>query len=328
MLISLGVEIGCAAFLGAFSLGANPGFPPIFVVAAVLGGARAFLSPASNAVLPLLVPRGKLPRAVSLNQLGDQAGWLIGPWLGGALCAFSPAASYASAAGLYAAAAVAILLVRTNTRPERRSGSQLDHIREGLIYVWTNKIVLGAISLDLFAVLIGGVTALLPAFASDVLNVRAQGFGVLRTAPAIGAAAMALALSRWPLSRRAGRWMFTGVAVFGLAILVFAISRSIWLSIAALAILGASDMISVYIRQTLIQIATPDHMRGRVSAVAGIFISGSAELGEFETGFAARLLGPVAAAIFGGIGTLVITGAWYRLFPSLRNADRLDGSSS
>jgi hypothetical protein len=249
---------------------------------------------------------------------------MIGPWIGGALCAVSTSVAYGGAAALYGIAVICLLSIRTNTRPERQPGSRLEQIREGIAYVWNNKIVLGAISLDLFAVLLGGATALLPVFASDILHVGAHGFGVLRSGPAIGAAAMSLALSRRPLRRRAGRWMFVGVAAFGVSTLVFAVSRSLIVSVIALAALGAADMISVYVRRTLVQIVTPDAMRGRVSAVSGLFIGASAELGDFETGVVARLLGPVGAAVVGGIGSLVITAGWSRMFPSLRKADRLD----
>ena len=190
--------------------------------------------------------------------------------------------------------------------------------------MWGNRIVLGAISLDLFAVLLGGATALLPAFATDVLEVGPAGFGLLRSGPALGAAAMALFLARHPLRRHAGPRMFWAVAAFGVATLVFAIYSNIWVSLVALAALGAADMISVYVRQTLIQIVTPDHMRGRVSSVSSVFISGSNELGEFESGVAARLLGPVGAAVFGGLGTIVVTALWAWQFPELRKADRLD----
>jgi MFS family permease len=325
MLTCTGVEIACVLALAALSLHPMPSLVPIFVIAALFGSSRAFLSPAGGAMGPMLVPREALPRAISRNSLGDQAGSVIGPWIGGALCAVSPVAAYGGSAVLYALAVSALLSMRANTRPERQPGSRLEQIREGIVYVWTNKIVLGAISLDLFAVLLGGTTALLPVFASDVLNVGARGFGVLRSGPAIGAVAMAFALSRWPLHRRAGRWMFAGVAVFGVATLVFAVSKSLIVSVIALVVLGAADMISVYVRQSLVQIVTPDAMRGRVSAVSGLFIGASAELGEFETGIVARLLGPVGAAIFGGVGSLVVTGAWSRMFPSLRKADRLDG---
>jgi hypothetical protein len=215
--------------------------------------------------------------------------------------------------------------MRAKTRPARQDGQSLEQIREGLAYVWTNKIVLGAIFLDLLVVLLGGATALLPVFARDVLKVGAHGFGLLRSGPAIGATAMACALSRWPPGRLAGHWMFASVAVFGLSTLVFAVSTSLMVSAIALAVSGAADMISVYVRQSLVQFATPDSMRGRVSAVTGLFIGASAELGEFETGVAARLLGPVGAAIFGGIGSLLVAIAGPRMFPSLRKADRLDG---
>ncbi|HKN74345.1 MAG TPA: MFS transporter [Candidatus Acidoferrum sp.] len=320
------IEIACVLVLAVLALQPNPILFPIFAVTAVFGASRAFLSPASGAMGPMLVPRDVLPRAISHNSLGDQAGSVIGPWIGGALCAFSPVVAYCGSAVLYFAAAIALVFIRANTRPERQPGSRLEQIREGIAYVSTNKIVLGAISLDLFAVLLGGATALLPVFASDVLNVGAHGFGLLRSGPAIGAAAMAFALGRWPLRRRAGHWMFAGVAAFGVATLVFAISKSLIVSVIALVALGAADMISVYVRQSLVQIVTPDHMRGRVSAVSGLFIGASAELGEFETGVAARLLGPVGAAIFGGIGSLVVTGVWSKMFPSLRKADRLDGT--
>jgi MFS family permease len=328
MLACTGVEIVCVVALALVAmhsrLSPSASLVPIFVIAGIFGASRAFLSPASGAMGPMLVPREMLPRAISWNSMGDQAGSVIGPWIGGALCAVSPMAAYSGSALLYMLAAGALLFMRANTCPERQPGSRLDQIREGIAYVWTNKIVLGATSLDLFAVLLGGATALLPVFARDVLSVGAHGFGILRSGPALGAVAMALALSRWPLHRRAGRWMFAGVAAFGILTLIFAVSKSLVVSVIALAAMGAADMISVYVRQSLVQIVTPDSMRGRVSAVSNLFIGASAELGEFETGVVARLLGPVGAAIFGGVGSLVVTGAWSRMFPSLRKADRLD----
>jgi MFS family permease len=325
LLVCNAVEIACVLALAILSLRAHQSLTPVFVIACAFGASRAFLSPASAALGPMLVPLEVLPRAISHNSLGDQAGSVFGPWIGGVLCAISPAIAFGGSAALYTLAAALLLLMRANTRPAVQRGSRLEQILEGLAYVWTNKIVLGAISLDLFAVLLGGATALLPMFASDVLRVGAHGFGVLRSGPAIGAAAMAFALSRWPLQRRAGRWMFGGVAAFGFATLLFALSKSLTLSLIALIALGAADMISVYVRLSLVQIVTPDRMRGRVSAVSGLFIGASADLGEFETGVVARVLGPVGAAIFGGVGSLVVTGAWAWMFPSLRNADRLDG---
>jgi MFS family permease len=196
-------------------------------------------------------------------------------------------------------------------------------MKEGLAYVWREKIVFGAISLDLFAVLLGGATALLPVFARDILHVGAQGFGVLRAGPAIGATVVAFWLAAHPIRRKAGAYMLGGVAVFGLATCVFAVSKDLWLSVTALAVLGGADMLSVYVRQTLIQLVTPDVMRGRVAAVSSVFIGASNELGEFESGLVARVLGPIGAALFGGIGSLAVTGLWAWRFPALRKADRL-----
>ena len=221
------------------------------------------------------------------------------------------------------AAIVAIMFVRAKTAQVRHTASRIALMMEGLAYVWRQKIVFGSISLDLVAVLLGGATALLPVFAKDILHVGAQGFGVLRASPAIGAAVVAAWLGTHPIRRQAGLKMFAGVALFGLATVIFALSRSMLLSIAALAILGAGDMISVFVRQSLVQIVTPDAMRGRVAAVSTLFIGASNELGEFESGVAARLLGPIGAALFGGIGALIATGVWAKLFTDLRKADRL-----
>jgi MFS family permease len=196
-------------------------------------------------------------------------------------------------------------------------------MKEGLAYVWNNKIVFGAISLDLAAVILGGATALLPVFARDVLHVEAWGFGILRAAPAVGASLVAVYLAANPIRRHAGLIMFLSVGLFGLGTLVFGLSNLLWVSVVALAVLGGADMISVFVRQTLIQLATPDHMRGRVATVSSLFIGASNELGEFESGVVARFLGPVGAAVFGGVGALAVTGLWAWLFPSLRKADRL-----
>ncbi|MCX8509571.1 MAG: MFS transporter [Rhodobacteraceae bacterium] len=326
VLASLAVETLCVCGLVAVSLEPVPQFPHIFAIAALFGAARAFLSPAGSALVPMLVPKADMPQAISLKSLSWQGAVIVGPWIGGLLCGISPAAAYGVTAVLYAAGIGIILTLRANTTPERQPGSPLTQIIEGLAYVWQNKIIFGAISLDLFAVLLGGVTALLPAFAADVLAVGPYGFGLLRSGPALGATGMAMLLTFRPLKRRAGHRMFWAVGAFGFATLVFALSRNMVLSILALAALGAADMVSVFVRQTLVQIVTPDHMRGRVASVSGLFISGSNELGEFESGVAARLLGPVGAAIFGGIGTMIVTGLWARWFPDLRRADRLDGA--
>lgn len=326
VMVSLAVETLCVIGLAFIALNPGTDFTPIFAIAAIFGAARAFLSPASTALVPMLVPKSDMPQAISLKSLSWQGAVIVGPWLGGLLCAVSAAVAFAVTALLYAAGLAVLMLMRANTTPHRQPGSPIALIREGLVYVWTNKIILGAMSLDLFAVLLGGATALLPAFAADVLHVGPSGFGLLRSGPAVGATLMALVLARWPLKRRAGSRMFWAVGVFGFATLVFALSKNMALSILALAVLGAADMVSVYVRQTLVQIVTPDHMRGRVSSVSGLFISGSNELGEFESGIAARFLGPVGAAVFGGIGTMIVTGTWARMFPALRRADRLDGA--
>ncbi len=249
-----------------------------------------------------------------------QTGMVLGPWLGGVLCAVSVPLSFAAAGALYIVAGLAVFSIRANTKPDHAGGARLTLIAEGLAYVWSNKVVFGAISLDLFAVLLGGVTALLPVFARDILHIGAEGFGLLRSAPAIGGGLMALALSMRPIHRDAGFWMLCAVAVYGAATVVFAVSNWVWVSMLALALLGAADSVSVFVRQSLVQILTPDPMRGRVSAVSSLFISASNELGEFESGVAARILGPIGAAIFGGVGSVVLTGLWAHMFPSLRRA--------
>lgn len=296
----------------------------ILCVAGAFGAARAFMAPAGTALGPMLVPRLLLPRAIAWNSLAFQTASIVGPAVGGLLLARSTTLAYATSLCLYATAALLVFLIRRNTQPVVQPGSRWALVKEGLAYVWNQKIVLGAISLDLFAVLLGGATALLPVFARDVLHVGEEGFGILRAGPAMGATVVALWLAANPIRSKAGLFMFTGVAVFGAATVVFGLSKSLWLSVAALAVLGGADMLSVYIRQTLVQLVTPDNMRGRVAAVSTLFIGASNELGEFESGVVARFLGPVGAAVFGGTGALLVTGLWAKLFPALRKADRLE----
>ncbi len=291
--------------------------------AVVFGASRAFMQPANTALGPTLVPRELLPRSIAWNSLAGQTAGIAGPALGGILVGVSPTLAFATSAGLYLVSMLATFAIRKNPPPVVQTASRVALIKEGLVYVWENKIVFGAISLDLFAVLLGGATALLPVFARDVLHVGASGFGILRSGPALGAAVVALTLASRPIRHRAGLTMFAGVAVFGVATIVFALSKSLWLSVAALAVLGGADMLSVFVRQTLVQLVTPDPMRGRVAAVSTLFVSASNELGEFESGVVARFLGPVGAAIFGGVGALIVTGVWAKLFPALRKADRL-----
>jgi len=323
----IGLQLLCSTALALLALSARPSFIAVFAVAGLFGVARAFTMPASASLGPMLVPREVLPRAVGWNSLSMQSGMVIGPWLGGVLCAVAVPVSYATAGGLYLMAATALLFIRANTRPNHSGGARLSLIAEGLAYVWSNKVVFGAISLDLFAVLLGGVTALLPVFARDILHIGADGFGLLRSAPAIGGGLMALALSLRPIHRDAGFWMLVAVAAYGVATVIFAVSTWVWVSMLALSVLGAADSVSVFVRQSLVQILTPDAMRGRVTAVSSLFISASNELGEFESGVAARILGPIGAAIFGGVGSVVLTGLWAHLFPSLRQA-HLSGHAS
>ncbi len=317
-------EIAAVAILVWASFYGRASVPLLLGVAVLFGASRAFFSPAMTALGPMLVPRELLPRAIAWNSLAWQSASIAGPALGGLLIAFSPGFAYGVTFALYIIAAVCLALIRKPSRPQAQSGSRLALVREGLVYVWENRVVFGAISLDLAAVILGGATALLPAFAKDVLHVGPQGFGLLRAGPAMGATVVGIYLAARPIRRRAGLIMFAGVAVFGAATVLFGVSKLVWLSVLALAILGGADMLSVFVRQTLVQLMTPDAMRGRVGAVSTLFISASNELGEFESGVAARFLGPVGAAIFGGVGALMVTGAWAVLFPALRKADRLE----
>jgi len=298
--------------------------PLMLLVAFLFGCARAFFAPANTALGPMLVPRELLPRAIAWNSLAWQTASIIGPAAAGLLVAISTTDAYFTTFALYAVSALGVALIRKSAQPQVSPGSRWQLMKEGLRYVWAQKIIFGAISLDLFAVLLGGVTSLLPSFARDILHIGAQGFGVLRSGPAIGATVVALLLAARPIRHRAGLFMLGGVAVYGLATCVFAQSRLLWLSVGALAVLGGADMLSVYVRQTLVQLVTPDPMRGRVAAVSSVFIGASNELGEFESGVAARFLGPIGAALFGGIGAIVVVCAWSGLFPALRKADRLE----
>ena len=323
-IVCMAVECASACLFAALAHSGSTSLWPLYLIAAAFGAARAFYSPAAAALGPTLVPRALLPRAIAMNSVSWQLAAVLGPAIGGLLVAGSATLAFAIAAVGFAAAFLLLFSFASPPQAGALGASRAEQIREGLIYLWTNKFVLGAISLDLVAVLLGGATALLPVFARDVLHAGSQGFGLLRAAPAIGGMALALILASRPIKRAAGIKMFLGVAGFGAATVVFALSRSLWLSVAALALLGACDMISVFIRHSLVQIATPDAMRGRVGAVSYLFIGASNELGEFESGVAARFLGPVGAALFGGIGSLLATGAWAGLFPDLRRADRLE----
>ena len=280
--------------------------------------------------MPFLVPPEKLPRAIALGSSVFQVGVIAGPAIGGFLYAWGPAAAYGACFASFALSAVGVAILGGRRRPPDDAvlASRLERVKEGVRFVRSRPVVLGAISLDLFAVLLGGATALLPVFARDLLHVGPVGLGVLRSAPAVGAAAVALYLTYWPIQRKTGITMFVCVAVFGVATIVFGLSTSFYLSLFALAVLGASDQISVFIRSALVQYATPDAMRGRVSAVNMLFIGASNELGEFESGATAWLFGTVPAVVIGGIGTLVVVAIWMKLFPPLRTVDRLTDVSA
>ncbi len=324
ILVCMAGQMASALTLALASWQGWVSIPLLLGLSAAFGALRAYAGPAVSAFGPMLVPRSLLPRSIAWNSLAQQAGAIAGPAAGGLLVAISPAHAYFTSFALYLAALAMVSLIRKNAQPVVNPGSRWALMREGLAYVWRQKIIFGAISLDLFAVLLGGATALLPVFARDILHAGPQGFGLLRAGPAIGAAIIGLMLAVKPIRSRAGHWMFGGVAAFGAATVLFSLSKLLWLSLAALIILGGADMLSVYVRQTLVQVVTPDAMRGRVGAASSVFIGASNELGEFESGIVARLLGPVLGALAGGIGALMVTGLWAGLFPALRKADRLE----
>ena len=288
----------------------------------VLGTARAFQMPAQHAMVPLLVPPALLPRAMAFAAAGIQLAIVAGPAIGGVLYVAGSTAVYASC-GLLFALATALFLRVHHASPTPRERASWQTLVAGVVYVRSNPVVLGAISLDLFAVLLGGATALLPMFAKDLLQVGPWGLGLLRGAPAAGALAMSLALSRWPIARRAGPRMLWAVVVYGGATALFGVSTSFVLSMLALAVTGAADMVSIVVRQSLVQLETPDAMRGRVSAVNAVFIGASNQLGEFESGATAALLGPVGSVVLGGAGSIVIALMWWRHFPALAQRDQL-----
>jgi hypothetical protein len=261
-------------------------------------------------------------------SLSFQGGSIVGPALGGLLFALGAPVPYACACGLFVCGLALTLATQAPQQEKVESGRTLEMIRAGLIYVRDNKIVLGALSLDLAVVLLAGATALLPVFARDILNAGPEALGALRSATAIGAGLVSVSLALAPIKRHVGTWMFGAVFVFGVATLGFGLSRDIWLSVACLAIAGGADMISVYVRSSLVQLATPDAMRGRVSAISFVFISASNELGEFQSGVAARFLGPVMAVVVGGIGAVVVAGVWMKLFKPLAQADRFEDAEA
>lgn len=294
----------------------------ILAISVVLGVARAFQMPAQQALTPLLVPQELLQGAIALSSSGMQVAIICGPALGGLLYVTGATTVYASCMVLLLLSCGLTLVVRYQHRPSSLAASW-SSVLAGVAFVWQRKVLLGATSLDLFAVLLGGATALLPIYARDILLTGPVGLGLLRAAPAVGALAMSLVLMRWPLRRRVGQRLLMAVAVFGLATVVFGVSTHFGLSLLALALTGAADNISVVTRLTLVQLETPDEMRGRVSAVNSIFIGASNQLGEFESGATAALFGPVGSVVAGGLGTLIVAASWLRLFPALARRDRM-----
>ena len=299
---------------------------PIYLMAMVIAGARSFSMPASASLLPNIVTREQFPQAIAFSSSSMQFASMVGPAIGGFLYAMIAEQIFLLLVAFPATAALLILTVKAPPAIEHRGGgSAWQKAIAGLHYVRHNQLILGAMSLDLFAVLLGGVTALLPIFAQDILKVGPTELGFLRSGPTFGALLVGIALTNLPINSRAGRTMLWSVVVFGLATIAFGLSTNFWLSLAALIVIGGSDMVSMVIRQTMIQIATPDAMRGRVSAVNSLFVGASNQLGSFEAGVMASLLGAAAAASVGGVGTLLVVAAIAYYFPALRNADRLHG---
>jgi MFS family permease len=318
-------ETLCVAGLLLFTLAGGDRAWHIFLILLGFGIARAFWSPAERALLPNLLPPVVLGRAIALTSTAWQLASIAGPAAGGLLYGLSPEAAYGVAIALLAASAVATAMIPRPPGRAAREPTDWQNLIGGFKYVWREKVVLGAISLDLFAVLLGGAVALLPVYARDILEVGPLGLGLLRSAPGAGAVVMAAYLTRWPIEHRAGAVMLICVAIFGLATVIFGVSVSPWLSMVALAVMGATDMVSVYVRETLIQLRTPDALRGRVNAVNMMFVGASNEVGAFRAGSVAALLGAVPAVVMGGVGSILIAVLWVRLFPALRKVNRLTG---
>lgn len=308
----------------ASGMGAEIVIPAVFAAAITAGVINSFLPPAASALMPMLVPREELPQGIAWSSLAFQSALIIGPAIGGLLYGLGPGAPYSTAFVLLVIGATLMFVLKPPAQEPVKDARTLGMIMEGIRYVWSNKIVLGAISLDLVVVLLAGAVALLPVFARDILHAGPSELGVLRSAMGVGAASVALWLAVNPLRRRVGMWMFGATIVFGLATIVFGLSESLWLTAAALAVAGGVDMISVYVRSSLIQLATPDAMRGRVAAVSFVFISASNEFGDFEAGVMARIFGPVPAVIIGGVGAVLASAWWIRLFPALAKADEFE----
>lgn len=322
ILVCFGVQLLCSALLFAYTMTGLHAVWPVFAVLAVYGSARAFMMPATQAILIHLVPAESFSKAVALSSSSFQVAVILGPTIGGLLYLAGPKAVYGIVAALLVTSVLLMSGTRVDGQVDQPRAATWHTVLEGLRFVWSKPLVLGAMSLDLFAVLFGGATALLPAYANDVLHAGPIALGLLRTSTGIGAALTSVALAFFPITRRVGRWMFGGVALFGLGTVVLGMSDNLVLAMICLLLMGAGDMVSVYIRHILVQFATPDAIRGRVSAVNAVFIGASNELGEFESGITAGWFGLVRALVLGGVATLAVTGIWARLFPILSGMDR------
>lgn len=324
MSVCLAIEFGCAASLLWFTISGVTEVWPIFAVLVALGTARAFLSPAQSSLAPNLVPPEALANAVSINSSAWQLANIVGPMMGGLLYGIGATVAYGTATALVLVGFTLVLFIPRPAQQREPQAKGLDHLLAGFRYVWHQKIVLGAISLDLFAVLMGGAVALLPVYARDILETGPWGLGLLRSAPGIGAILMAVAMTRFPVRDHAGRVLLVCVALFGFFTIIFGFSTTVWIAVPALVLVGATDMVSVVIRETLMQLWTPDEVRGRVNAVNMVFIGASNELGEFRAGTMAAFTGAVVAVTFGGAVTMGVAGLWSLLFPDLRDARKLD----
>ncbi len=318
---ALAVEVVAVGALFALTLSGAASTPAIFAAVFVIGVSRAFAGPSYQAIIAAIVEAKDLPNAVAWSSSAMQVAMVSGPALGGILYIAGPAAVYGTATALNAVAALLILALRPRPVALARRAMSWDSLFAGLSFIRSRPAILGALSLDMFAVLLGGATALLPVYARDVLDVGPWGLGLLRSAPAIGALVMALALARWMVAGKAGVALLGGIALFGAATVVFGLSTEPVLSFAALVVLGAADQINVFVRQTLIQLATPDDLRGRVGAVSSLFLGASNQLGEFESGTAAAWVGAVPAVVAGGVGAMALAAIWAWRFPALRTAD-------
>ncbi|MFT4121639.1 MFS transporter [Bradyrhizobium sp.] len=316
-------EAATALYLAVSTYFGSVGELQIFVASFVLGIAGAFESPTTAALLPLVAPQGSLQRATAISSGAAQVATITGPALGGFAYAVAPHLAYTVMVVFWILGMILTGFIRPRPQAVAKDSSA-DNVYAGVRFIRSNPAILGTISLDLFAVLFGGVTALLPIYARDILQAGPVGLGVLRAAPAVGALLMTMVLARYSISRRVGMRMFQAVIVFGVATVVFALSRWMWLSVLSLAILGAADTISVVIRFSLVQLATPDEMRGRVGAVNFLFINASNQLGQFESGLTAALFGAMPAAVLGGVCTIAVALLWMRLFPSLREVEKLE----